>query len=696
MSYKFVRTIAQDKDGFMWFGSSEGLARFDGYKFLSFHHDSEDPNSLTSDVISRILIDRQQRLWVGTFGSGLNLYKEKNQDFVHFTTKKNERKISNDTINVLFEDSEGKIWVGTENGLNILELGGGNWRARWIKQELGNPRSLGHNTVHSIIEVSDKQIWVGTNGGGISVLDINGNFIRSIRYNDVGASDYLNKFVNYLYVDNKEMIWIGTVENGLLKFNPKTKAFSHYEYDGTDPYSILSNTIETIYQDSSNKIWIGTDKGLLIYNEAEDNFWPYKHTPSNPYSLSNDFVMTFFEDKNKVMWIGTFTGVNLWDPNTTTFQQYSTQTNPGLKNNNITSFAQFDDSSVYFSTYSGGIYQLFTKDNKISPVAFSQYFSDYRVMSLLADGNTLWVGTRASGLFAVDLASQNILEYRNDEQDPNSISANSITDIIKDKSGNIWVSTFHQGINKLNNDRSFTRYIQNVAFPEQGPSSNHVLQLLEDDQGYLWLATYGGGVNRLEPESKKFIHLRHDENDPNGLSSNLAWIMLLDKDKNIWIGTQASGLNILSRENRYQQKFVFSHLGAKDGMKSLAIYGILQDFNDQIWLSTSKGISRYSPKNKRFTHFDLTHGLIDLEYTHSSVFSGMDNTLYFGAGKGFSSVNPQTISSNKVVPEIRLINILNLIQQTGWNFPIYDLWSLKVYEIHCLLNCPLPRRSTWW
>ena len=141
MSYKFVRTIAQDKDGFMWFGSSEGLARFDGYQYLSFHHDSTKPTSLTSDVISRILIDKKEKLWVATFGGGLNLYRKESQDFMHFTTKTKGGTISNDTINALFEDSEGKIWIGTENGLNILEQKEGSWQISWMKQELGNPNS---------------------------------------------------------------------------------------------------------------------------------------------------------------------------------------------------------------------------------------------------------------------------------------------------------------------------------------------------------------------------------------------------------------------------------------------------------------------------------------------------------------------------------------------------------------------------
>ena len=137
MSYNFVRTIVEDKHGFMWFGSSEGLDRFDGHQSLSFHHDVTLPNSLSSDVISRIIIDHNNRMWVGTFGGGVNLYREKSQDFVRFTTKTIGTELSNDTVNTVFEDSQGQIWIGTENGLNILSNENGVWVVKRLYQELG-------------------------------------------------------------------------------------------------------------------------------------------------------------------------------------------------------------------------------------------------------------------------------------------------------------------------------------------------------------------------------------------------------------------------------------------------------------------------------------------------------------------------------------------------------------------------------
>ena len=678
MSYNFVRTIAQDEDGFMWFGSSEGLDRFDGHQTLSFHHDSSQPNSLSSNVISRILIDRQQRLWVGTFGGGLNLYREVSQDFLHFTTKTKNTVLTNDTVNALFEDSEGKVWVGTENGLNIVTIDENTWSVKTIYQELGNPKSLTHNVVLSIIETRNNEVWVGTNGGGISVFDLQGKFIKSIKYGNLNSAAYVNKFVSSLYLDVKGDVWIGTVDSGLLNYSPRTEQFTHYQLNVNDQSTITSNAIKDIYQDFEQKIWVATDNGLSIFNYKTNDFTQYKHSPINPYSISHDYVLTFFEDNNNMMWVGTFSGVNRWDPNMAIFRQYSTQTNPVLKSNNITSFAQFDKGRLFFSTYSGEIYQLSEHDNSILPAAFNASFSEYRIMTLFADGNTLWVGTRGSGLYSVNIETNKVNEYRHDAQNPNSISANSITDIIRDKNGKLWVSTFHQGINLFNDNGTFKRFTKNKLNIERGPGSDNVLQLLEDDQGFIWLATFGGGLSRFDPKFETFTHLRHEENNPTGISDDFTWIMFLDNDKNLWFGTQDAGLSILSQENRYSNNFSFTHLGSKDGMKSLTVYGITQDAYGDIWFSTNKGISRYSMSDNNFKHFNLTHGLVELEYTHSSVFLSMDNTLYFGAGKGMSSINPEKINTNLFAPEVRLTSILKLNEPMSLGSKLSELTQLEL------------------
>lgn len=406
MSYQFVRAIDQDQNGFIWIGTQEGLHRFDGYQLVSFHHDSEKANSLSSNVVSRILIDGQQRFWIGTHGRGLNLYVEENDGFFHFTSNSESTPLTNDNINALLEDSLGRLWVGTDKGINIISGEPGNWSNQHILQSSVGDKQLTHEVVHAMIETPNGQIWVGTNGGGISVFDLQGNFVKSIKYGDIHSSVYANKFINSLLYDQAGYVWIGTVDSGVLKYDLQRETFAQYQYSETSPGTIASNTIQSIYQDSKQRIWIATDKGMVIHDPETKQFNRFNHAPNNPYSISNDFVLTFFEDKSGMMWIGTFTGVNRWDPNMTSFSQYSTQTNPELQNGNITSFTQLNNREVLFSTYSGGIYRMELNSNEISRMNFSGFFAEKRIMTLFSDGGFLWVGTRSSGAYKINLSNQ--------------------------------------------------------------------------------------------------------------------------------------------------------------------------------------------------------------------------------------------------------------------------------------------------
>ncbi len=678
MSYQFVRTITQDSHGFMWFGSHEGLHRFDGYQFVSFHHDSSDQQSLSSDVISKILIDSQQRLWVATSGAGLNLFHPQSRSFTRFTSQDQKVALSNDVVNVLFEDSRGQLWIGTEHGLNVLTQVDGEWRIKHIHQLLGDPDSLSHNTVHDIVETSGRQIWVGTNGGGISVFDLDGKFLNTLKLGDLASSTYLNKFVNSLFYGDDGKVWIGTLDNGLIQYDVVSREYKHYLSQENDPASIVSNTIKAMYRDAKGQLWIATDKGLLIHDQTNNNFQRYNHSPTNPYSLSNDYILSFFEDDNGMMWIGTFTGVNRWDSTMTTFSQYSSQTNSVLSNNNITSFAQFSEEQVILSTYSGGLYQLKPTTGDITKLDLSDYFANYRVMTLLADDEYLWVGTRGSGLHRINMTTKEVTQFQHDANNPESLSANSITDIVKDKNGHIWVSTFHQGINLLLDGMRFRRFPQITEAPERGPSSNHILQMLEAADGALWLATYGGGLSRLDMNTQSFTHLRMDKNDNTSVSSDTAWILFQDQNENLWVGTQAAGVNLLPRDRLMSEDYRFKHLDTKDGMKSRTVYGITEDSHGNLWFSSNKGISRYSSDTGNFKHFDLTHGLIDLEYNHAAIFKDLSNSLYFGAGKGFASVNPDKLYQNLQAPKVRLTNVFKLNEPMVFGQPLAEIDALEL------------------
>ena len=678
LSYQYIRAIVQDDDGFMWFGSHDGLHKFDGYDFLSFRHDNNDASSLSSDMVSCLLIDRSGNLWAATSGGGLNLFRESTQDFIQFSTASVDTPLVDNNVNVLLEDNLGQLWLGTENGISIINMSESKWEVKHIKKELGYARTLASNTIVSLMQTTNNEIWVGTNGGGISVFDVNGRFIRNVNLYSETRSQPISKLIKALFQDKSGSIWVGTADNGLLKLDQGSSEISHFNFQKNAKYGVSSNTIEDIYQDSSGKVWIATDKGISIYEQSTGQFRQMSHSATNPYSLTNNFVLTFFEDNNNLMWIGTFSGVNRWDPNMTTFSQYRSEKYPELAKSLVMSFTQNNKGTLFFSTYNGGIYQLNTKNKDILRTDFNKFFENYRVTALLADENILWVGTRGHGLHRIDFRSNKISSYAHDKDNQNSISANSVTDIIKDSSGNIWVATFHQGFNKLKPDDTFVRYInQNgEGIDNRQPSSNHILQMLEDEQGFIWLATYGGGINRFSPSEESFIHLKNDKGNIKSLSSDLAWILFKDNEKNLWVGTQSAGMNMLSHEKIKVEDFSFEHLSVSDGMKDQTVYGIEQDFQGKIWYSSNNGISQYDPQSSSFKHFGASHGLLALEYNHGSIYKDDNGSLYFGSVKGFTSVSLNKEIQEQAPPKVHITAILKLNEVMIFDTPISELDSL--------------------
>lgn len=677
LSYQATRTMAQDRNGFIWFGSQEGVHRYDGHQFLSFHHDANNNNSLSSDVISRILIDSSEQIWVATRGGGLNVFRQQTKDFMRITSKSEQLSISNDNVNALIEDSNGNIWVGTEHGVNIIFRNDDTWQTRKITQQLGNPNSLANNIIETILPTLNGEVWVGTSGGGISVFNLRGDFIRSVTLFANNSAHSSDKLIKVLYQDKQANIWVGTSESGLIKLSATTGELTRFQFDEDDNNSLASNAVGTIYQDSSGRLWIGTDRGLMVAEQETNKFRRINHSVTNPHSLTNDFVLTIFEDKNQMIWIGTFSGVSRLDPHMTTFSQYNDQRYPKLASSLIMDFSQLNDEQLIFSTYANGIYTLTPSTKAISPIKFNISPNRLRVTTIFADNNILWVGSRASGLFKINLSSGNSTNYRFDSNNNSSISANSVTDIIKDKDGTLWVATYHRGLNRMNIDGSFTRFESSKPLSDKVPSTNHILQILEDHLGYLWLATYGGGLNRFNPNTESFIHINHDDQDSNSLSSDFSWIMLQDNDDNLWVGTQAAGINLLTRKNIHEEHYSFQHLDVKSGMKDQTVYGFTQDSTGNIWFSSNKGISRYSPRHQNFKNFDTRHGLIDLEYNHGAVFKGSDNTLYFGSAKGFTSVNPENILNDQPAPEVRLTNIFKLNEAMEFSQGLANIKSLS-------------------
>ena len=484
MSYNFVRTIAQDEEGFMWFGSSEGLDRFDGHQSLSFHHDNTKPNSLSSNIISRILIDKKQRLWVGTFGGGLNLYRPMSQDFSHFTTKTKKAALTNDIINALFEDSEGKIWIATENGLNILSSENKEWSTKHIVQELGNPNSLTHNVVLSIIETANNEIWIGTNGG-IARYD---GYHFDIFYDDFKDLTELNQhYAKTLWNAPDNKIWIGRIEEGLSVFDPATKKFTQYLHNKNDSSSLSDNNVWSIIGDQQGNIYIGTDNGLDHVNNKTGIISHIAILGCTSVFKENK-IRSLLLDRDNYLWIGTTHG--LCKVQLSENGSYKNQ----LIGQNIVSFNGQDIRTIYESY-----------------------------------GGAIWVGTQRNGAAWFLPNSVNVSRITYNPKNIQSLSDNWVNSIIQPTSDRIWLGTAN-GIDVINSKNGeVIRHIKNDPTIKSSITSDYIRTLLLDDSGIVWIGTWGKGLNYFNPSNTAVSRLHHSPYQKKSLTKN--YLLMFQKQQ---------------------------------------------------------------------------------------------------------------------------------------------------------------------
>lgn len=658
LAYRAVSTIVQDKHGFLWFGSSEGIYRYDGYQFNRFYHKPDLDNSLSSNVISQMLVDKKGRLWVATRGGGLSLLLDTSETFLTFNQGNTQAPINNDFINKIAQDNEGKLWIGTEDGLSILSEDGGQWKTQSIHFERVNS-SLRGKVIESILVLNDSAVWVGTNGGGIDIFDISGKSVKTLSFQALDKA-----IVTDMFQDSDGIVWIGTSDSGVFKYSPYTQQVSRFSINiNNAPANDLS--IEDIFQDRSGRIWVASDKGVTLIDLTTEQQHHHTHSVSNYHSLSNDFALTFYQDNKGIVWVGTFSGVSRWDPNLTMFKQYGDYGFPEIANSLVMKMVQWDQHSVLFNTYEGKIYQYNQLADSINEFLPELNLSKYRLTAMFLHENMLFVGTRASGLLEIDLQTKTTKRYVNNANDSGSISANGITDIIADRSGTVWVATFHGGLNRRLAPGAFERFQASSELSDQSPSTNHLLQLMIDHDGFLWLATYGGGINRMDINSRTFVHIMHNKADNSSISSDFSWALLQDNKANLWVGTQGAGLNLLKAEDLINEDFNFTRYSQSDGLKDLTIYALNQDEMGNLWFSSNKGISKLLIKENEFSHFDTRHGLVTMEYNHGATLKALNDEMFFGSAKGLTSVNPRDFVKLNDTPEVKLVGINKLNEKVA-------------------------------
>ena len=609
LSQSSVTCIFQDRKGFMWFGTQDGLNRYDGYHFKVFKNIPSDSTSLSDNFILSIYEDKAGILYIETQGGNFQRYNPLTESFKIIPKKSVDltgAKVS--TVGSTLIETSGIVWnggAGRGTGLDRLDSKSGE--VIHYKHNPADLNSLGDDKVYSIYRDHLGKLWIGTFNGLDQLDEKTGKFNHFV--NDPKDPKSLSdNWVWPIFEDSDGNLWIGTVRGGLNKFDRKNNTFTSYENDPNNPKTINDNFIFSIYQDRGGLIWVGTNSGGINYfNPSSQVFEHYKNNPKDKNSLSDNSVLSMLVDRNGIYWIGTRNG--------------------GLD--------KFDYDKKQFTHYPHN------PSNINSPLSNS-------IVDLYEDrSGIIWLGMFSSGLSAFNPASGKFTHYVNNPSDPNSLTDNRVYSLLEDDEGIIWIGTYAGGLNKLNRKTGEFSSFKNVKNDANSISSNSVWSIVQDNSGNLWLGTFGGGVNVFNPERKTFQHFKNNPDDQNSLIDDNVIIEYKDSKSNIWIGT-TKGLSRYDRE-----KNAFRNYTEQNGLSNNFIFGIEEDDKGCLWLSTNKGLSRFDPVNETFKNYYIEDGLQDNEFNQNACArDSKRGNLLFGGINGFNVFNPDLLKGNTYVPPI--------------------------------------------
>jgi PAS domain S-box-containing protein len=660
--------ITQDRKGFMWFTTWDGLNRYDGYEFKVYKQEPGNPKSPGGTAFWVVYEDRAGTIWAGSpTGGGLSRYDPTNEQWVRYQHDPDDpHSLGSDNVYAIYEDSAGVLWIGTEGGgLNLFEGAAEDGRGRFTRYEPDpeDPQSLGSAFVSSIYEDRSGVLWIGTYDGGLHRYNRERESFTRYQHDANDPESLSDDRVYPIYEDRSGMLWVGTYGGGLNRFDRETGRFKRYRSDPDDPHNLSGDTITGICEDPSGTLWIGTfDGGLNRYQPETDTFVSYQHDALDPRSLGSSTVASLYVDRSGTLWIGTGgSGISKLDPTAQGFGLYRHKpTDPNsLNNSDVRAIYEDRSGDLWIGTW-GGLNRLDPKTGRTTHYrhdpADPDSLSDDHVLSIHEDNTgTLWVGVDTHGLNKYNRETETFAHFRPDPADPHSLSDGVVTTLYQDRTGVLWVGTFTSGLDALDpqSQDEQVRFSHHQHDPEDPHSlgAGTIYAIHEDREGVLWVGTGGGGLCRYDRDRESFACYRHDPDDANSLTDNVIWAIYPDREGGLWVGT-SGGLNRLDAITG-----IFLHYTTADGLPHNTVYGILEDTsspgtNGQLWLSTAGGLSRFDPRSRTFRNYGASDGLQGDGFNFGAYHKSSTGELFYGGPNGLTTFHPQDIRSNTHIPPV--------------------------------------------
>ena len=623
LSNNTVYCSTQDSSGFLWFGTKDGVNRFDGYHFKVFNmHDEGQP--LETNLIGCLLTDKNNRLWVGC-QKGLYLFDRQKERMVRFIDSLTE-------INALQMDTQGRLWF-----ISRLTLCRYDFETKTVKTF---PPSQ-HFNASSLCLSEEGDIWVSTSNGLLKQFnEASGTFITFNLF--VHSPQPASYAIVKIYAAGKGAIYAGTTSQGLKRFDMATSDYTDVLTFNRDKTTIYVHDIKK-YTD--NEYWLATESGIFVYNTATKTFLQLKKNLSDPYSLSDNAVYTLCKDKEGGMWAGTyFGGINYYSKQFAVFQKYFPDNSlNSISGSVVREICKDSLGNLWIGTEDAGLNKMNLTTGAVThykPSGERNSIAYSNIHGLAVAGNELWIGTFEHGLDVMDIRTGKIKKHFIAGPGTNDLKSNFIVSLLQTRAGDIYTGT-------SNCLFKYNRKINGFESAANLPPYTFVSCLMEDAGGTIWIGTHDRGVYFYNPLTKEQGHFINEPFNFNSLPNNTINALYEDSKQNIWLATEGGGFCKLN-SNRKR----FTVYTDKKGLPSNFIFKILEDDKKQLWITTSRGLVSMNPENEKITVFTKANGLLNDQFNYNSGYRDEKGHLYFGSVKGMIRFRPDQFFTTNIIPPV--------------------------------------------
>jgi ligand-binding sensor domain-containing protein/serine phosphatase RsbU (regulator of sigma subunit) len=632
LSNNYVGEVLQDKKGFIWLGTGDGLNRYDGYTFQIYRRDPNDNNTLSNNNITALFEDSQGIIWIGTDGGGLNKYDQFRNIILRYPETEGL------VVKSILENTHTEILLAGNDFLGIVNRESGktiNWIKTWAKD-------LQNKSIMRAIRLNINEICVATRAGDFYIIEPKNKKIKHFKHERANSNEYTLENIS---LDKEKNLWLATRNGGgLCRFDFRSQTYTYFQDKAFKNSNslVIRNILEI-----NEKIWISTEShGLAIFDMKSQNFQYYQYDSQNPNSLTSNSVYAIFQDSQERVWVGTYAGgVNIYDKNAEKFSNLDlpvkSQVNCIWKDYSQRLWVGTEAGLVMFNNSKVQVFQANPNQNGAIPTnAVTTLYEDAK--------NQIWVGNWGGSFSLFNEKANNFNTINADPKNNKKLSNSLVTSInYSNEMQKMWIGTYGGGLNltSAENPTEFSQFVHNPN-EKNSISDNIIISIYEDPKKNIWVGTTKG-LNLFDFKTQKFTRFFHLKNDKQSLSNDYIACMLEDSRGRFWVGT-FEGLNQWLGGNKFKRYTV------NEGLPNNSIQGILEDKQGNLWLSTNNGISKFNPEKQSFRNFDESDGLQSKQFKNGSFYKSKEGQFFFGGVNGLNAFYPDSIKNNPHLPEIYL------------------------------------------